>query len=146
MTRRELRRENEELRETLGLRGQRTIEEWERLPAAVRDPLAARALIAEWGDKGRGLIRLGFPAMHRLPPDRVHFYNDYVARVFDTPGVQAILSRDLARLDVEREAILSRQMWTAMYGEDGESLRAAALLIKVCGWLYRTGSAASDAS
>jgi hypothetical protein len=40
MTRRELRRENEELREALGLRGYRTIEEWELLPAAIRDPLA----------------------------------------------------------------------------------------------------------
>lgn len=74
MTRRELRRENEELRVALGLRGYRTIDEWERLPAAIRDPLAARAFVAEWGDKGRALIRLGFPAMNRLPPDRVHVF------------------------------------------------------------------------
>ena len=59
MTRRELRRENEELRAALGLHGQRTIEEWERLPQAFRDALAARAWIAAWGDAGRALIAWG---------------------------------------------------------------------------------------
>jgi hypothetical protein len=141
MTRRELRRENEELRDALGLRGYRTIEEWELLPAAIRDQLAARAFIAEWGDKGRALIRLGFPAMNRLPPDRVQLYHDYASRVLDTPGAQAIIKRDLARLDADREAILSRQLRTALYGEDGDSVRAAALLIKVCGWEFRADSA-----
>jgi hypothetical protein len=63
MTRRELRRENDELRDALSLRGLRTIEEWEALGAAIRDPLAARAFIAEYGDKGRALIRLGFPRL-----------------------------------------------------------------------------------
>jgi hypothetical protein len=53
VTRRELRQENAELREALGLHGDRTIDEWERLPAAIRDPLAARAFIAEWGDEGQ---------------------------------------------------------------------------------------------
>jgi len=50
-TRRELRRENEELRDALGLRGYRTIEDWEALPSALRDPLAARAFISEWGTR-----------------------------------------------------------------------------------------------
>ena len=137
MTRRERRRENEELRAALGLGGQRTIEEWEALPQAVRDPLAARAWIAEWGDPGRALVRLGFPAMNRLPPDKVGVYKEHIARVFETPGVQAILSRDLSRLDADREAILARQLRTALYGEDAESVRAAALLAKVCGWEFR---------
>ncbi len=137
MTRAEMRRELEELRKLLGLTNPRTIEKWEMLPPMVRDPLAARAFIAEWGDKGRALMRLGFPPMNRLPPDRVHAYSDCVTRVFDTPGVHEILKRDLSRLDADREAILSRQMRTALYGEDAESVRAAALLIKVCGWEYR---------
>ncbi len=141
MTRRERRRENEELRAALGLGGQRAIEEWETLPQAVRDPLAARAWIAEWGDPGRALVRLGFPAMNRLPPDKVGLYKDYTARVFETPGVQAILQRDLSRLDADREAILARQLRTALYGEDAESVRAAALLVKVCGWDSRGRSA-----
>ena len=101
-------------------------------------PLAARAWIAEWGDPGRALVRLGFPAMNRLPPDKVGLYKDYTARVFETPGVQAILRRDLSRLDADREAILARQLRTALYGEDAESVRAAALLAKVCGWEFRT--------
>ncbi len=124
MTRRERRRENEELRAALGLGGQRTIEEWEALPQAVRDPLAARAWIAEWGDPGRALVRLGFPAMNRLPPEKVPAYKDHIARVFETPGVQAILKRDLSRLDADREAILARQLpRTALYGEDAESVK-----------------------
>jgi|GEM_PF-4978759 hypothetical protein len=141
MTRRELRRENQELRNLLSLSGRRTIAEWEALPQALRDPLAARALIAEWGDKGRALIRLGFPAMNRLPPDKVRLYNEYITRVFETPRVRVILERDLARLDADREAILSRVTRAALYGEDGESVRAAALLIKVCGWEFRANAA-----
>lgn len=136
MTRRELRRENEELRDALGLRGYRTIEDWEALPSALRDPLAARAFISEWGDKGRALIRLGFPAMNKLPRDGVQLYKDHVTRVFDTPGVQAILKRDLSRIDLERDAMLSRLSWIGLHGEDGQSLRAIYLLAKVCGWYW----------
>jgi hypothetical protein len=125
-----MRREIDELRAALESRGFRTIENWEGLPAA-------RAFIAEYGDWSRALIRLGFPAMNRLPPDRVHLYDEHVARVFGTPGVEAILKRDLARLDLEREAILARLCRIGLYGEDGESVRAATLLIRVCGWESR---------
>jgi len=91
------------------------------------------------------LIRLGFPAMNRLPPDKVHVYHAYAERVFNTPGVQATLKRDLARFDPDREALIARMCRTALYGEDGESVRAAALLIKVCGWGYRGDSPAPSA-
>ena len=134
MTRRELRRENEELRAALELRGYRTIEDWEALPPLLRDPLAARAFIAEWGDFGRALIRLGFPVMNKLPPSQVHLYKDYVARIFETPEVQAILKRDLGRLDMEREAILSRQVSVALCGGPAQCVRAADLIAKVCKW------------
>jgi hypothetical protein len=136
MTRRELRRENDELRAALDLRGDRTIEEWEAFPPALRDPLAARAFLAEWGNRGNALIRLGFPPMNRLPPSKVHLYKDYAARVFDTPGIQAILKRDLSRIDLERDAMLSRLSWIGLHGEDDESLRAIDVLAKVCGWYY----------
>ena len=53
MTRAEMRRELEDLRKLLGLSKPRTMDEWEMLPPTVRDPLAARAFIAEWGDKAR---------------------------------------------------------------------------------------------
>jgi hypothetical protein len=137
MTRRELWRENEYLWAPLGLSKPRTIDDWEMLPQEIRDPLAARALVAEWGEAGRALIRLGFPAVNRLPPDKVSLYKEYIARVFETPGVRAILERDLSRLDADREAILARQSRTALYGEDAESVRAAALVAKVCGWTFR---------
>ena len=134
MTRRELRRENEDLRALLGLSKPRTLHDWEMLLQEIRDPLAARAFVAEWGDVGRALIRLGFPPMNRLPPKKVPLYKDYAARVFETPGVHAILERDLARLDADREAILSRQCRTALYGEDGQSVRAATMIARVCKW------------
>ncbi|MFZ0030620.1 MAG: hypothetical protein WAK84_01950, partial [Candidatus Cybelea sp.] len=73
--------------------------------------------------------------------NKVGLYKDYTARVFETPGVQEILKRDLSRLDADREAILSRQLRTALYGENAESVSAAALLIKVCGWEFRGESA-----
>jgi hypothetical protein len=135
MTRKELIRENGELRAVLELRGHRTIDEWEALPPDVRDPLAARAFIAEWGDFGRALIRLGFPAMNKLPPSQVHLYKDYIARIFETPGAQAILKRDLARLDIERDTILSRQAKIALQHPDAATrTRAAELIAKVCKW------------
>ena len=108
MTRAEMRRENQELRARLSLNSLRTIDEWEALPLEIRDPLAARAWIAEWGDPARALIRLGFAPMHRLPPNKVGMYRDHIARVFETSAVRAILKRDLGRLDADREAILAR--------------------------------------
>lgn len=45
------------------------------------------------GDKGRALTRLGFPAMNKLPPDRVRIYKDHVARVFDRQGVRRRFTR-----------------------------------------------------
>lgn len=51
------------------------------------------------------LIRLGFPALNKLPPDHAHLYKDYAARVFDTSGARAIVKSHLARFDPDREAI-----------------------------------------
>jgi len=57
-----------------------------------------------------------------------------VTRIFETPGVQAILKRDLSRLDAEREAILSRMCRAALYGNDAESVRVFPLIARVCKW------------
>lgn len=83
------------------------------------------------------MIRLGFPAMNKLPPSETHLYKDYTARVFDTPGVQAILKRELSRIDLERDAMLKRLHWIALADDNGQSLRTIDLLAKVCGWYYR---------
>ena len=64
----------------------------------------------------------------------VLLYKDYAGRAFETPGVQAILKRDLGRLDPDREMILARMCQTALYGEDAESVRASTLLMKVSQW------------
>lgn len=131
-----MRQQLQELRQLHGFTATRTIEEWEQFPPALRDPLAARAFLAEWGNLGNALIRLGFPPMNKLPPDQVHLYKDYTARVFDTPGVQAILKRDLSRIDLERDAMLSRLSWIALHGEADQCLRAIDVLAKVCGWYW----------
>ena len=135
MTRRELRRENEELRARLACAGIGRSRSGRQFPPALRDPLAARAFLAEWGNLGNALIRLGFPPMNKLPPDQVHLYKDYTARVFDTPGVQAILKRDLSRIDLA-ERMLSRLSWIALHGEADQCLRAIDVLAKVCGWYW----------
>ena len=56
MTRRELHREIAELPAVLGLRTHRTITEWEAMPQDVRDRLAARAWVSEWGDPTSALL------------------------------------------------------------------------------------------
>jgi hypothetical protein len=75
--------------------------------------------------------------MNKLTASQIQVYRDHVARVFDSPGVRAILKRDLARVDADQEAIISRLYRSAIYGDDATSVRAAALLIKVCGWDHR---------
>lgn len=104
------------------------------MPQEMRDGLAARAWISEWGDPTAALLRLGFPALNRLPPSKVRLYSDYVDRIFGTPGVQAILAHDPSSIDEERKSILARQVKIALYGDDAASVRAAASLLKVCGW------------
>ncbi len=47
-----MRREIDELRVAMELRSYRTIEEWKCCQFAIREPLAARAFIAEWVTKG----------------------------------------------------------------------------------------------
>ena len=143
MTRRELRRENDELRAALGMRGHRTVQEWERLPPTIRDPLAARALIVSWGDRVAALIRLGFPSLSQLPPSQVGAYRDHMERVFGTPGVAAILQRELAGVNAERAALLERQVRIALYGDDSASIRAFEALARVCAWAG-AGSAPSS--
>jgi hypothetical protein len=75
----------------------------------------------------------------------VRLYSDYVARVFGTPGVRAILKRDLAPIDKERASMLARQAKIALYGEDGDSVRAFEVLVKVCGWAFRGDPAPQEA-
>lgn len=146
MTRKQQREEIAALRALLGLSRRRTIQEWEQLPQDVRDGLAARAFVAEWGDLTAALIRLGFPALNKLPPNEARRYLDHIARIFGAPGVQAILARDLAAIDDERKSIVARQTKIALYGEDAESVRAAALLVKVCRWVFCAVPAPSDAA
>jgi hypothetical protein len=100
----------------------------------VRDGLAARAFLAEWGDCYSALRRLGFPPMSQLSPRVVEAYKDHVARVFQTPGVQAILRRELAFIEPEGRALLARMVQIALHGEASASTRAFECVARVCGW------------
>lgn len=141
MTRRELDAEIAKLRATLGLQKHRTISEWEAMPREVRDGLAARAFVAESGDAMSALVRLGFPGLNNLSKSEARRYGDYVSRIFGTPGVQAILKRDLASIDKERASLLARQVKIALHGQDADAVRAFEGLARVCGWAFRGDSA-----
>jgi hypothetical protein len=145
MTRRELHREIEELRTLLALSKHRTIGEWEAMPQERRDQLAAKAWISEWGDPTAAMLRLGFPALNKLPQSKVRLYSDYVTRIFQTPGVRAILKQALTPIDEDRAAMLARQVKIALHGEDTDAVRAFQALSKVCRWASRADSSPSDA-
>lgn len=126
----ELEREVKELRGRLELDGGLDVTLWEQFnPQDVRDALAARALIAEWGNPTNALIRLGIEATGE------HGRFDALAkRIFDTPGVRAILAKNLSEIEERKKDILARQVQIALYGDDDASVRAASQLAKVAGW------------
>lgn len=131
-TRSNLRAEVSDLTKTLEMERGYNIEEWERsMPQEMRDELAARALIACDGDAIRAAARLGFKgwagkkwASRHLPTDRI----------FNTPGCQAILRRDLASAEESRDLMIQRQIKIALYGEPVESTRAFQAIARVLGW------------
>jgi len=127
---RAVREENNELRRAAGGDIRWTLEEWEAvLPQHIRDAFAARALIASEGDGFRAVVRLGFAKL------RVNQAREIVQRVFLTPGVQAILARDLSEPEQHRQELVERQVRIALYGDDTNAVRAFQMLAKTCGWV-----------
>lgn len=129
----QLHQENIALRKALG-NDERTytIDEWEAtMPQDVRDGFAARALIVTRGDAFRALGMLGFPNVNKYGAKKFH---DVVERIFRTPGVQAALTRDLAKPEEHRQEIIARQISIALYADDEASTKAFVALSRVCGW------------
>lgn len=121
--------ENAELRRAL-IKHSCTFEEWASLlPQETRDALAARALMASEGDAFRAAVRLGLGRQHR--PEAA----EILPQVFGTPGVRAILERDLKEPEQNKHALIERQVKIALYGEDTASVRAFQMLAKTCGWV-----------
>lgn len=118
----------EHLKSLLG--AERTTEEsWaEYLPQDQRDQFAARALIQEWGDVQRALVRLGFECERGKRETR-----ELGDRIFTTPGCQEYLNRNLADLESGKQAMLTRLMQIAINGEDKNAVTAASQLSKIMG-------------
>jgi hypothetical protein len=124
----QLRKENDELRERLGMPST-DLETWEAMPIEWRDQMAARALVAEWLDARRALIRLGFGDL------RTEVWKPLVKIIFETDGVRANLARNLADIEANKQAFLQRTAQIALHSADeATSIRASELLARVGGW------------
>lgn len=131
------------LREVAGLDSKSTLQTWgAHAPQDWRDKMAADALIAEKLDERRALLRLGFkfdsPDGWTLPPE----FHAACEAVFGTPGVKAILERNLEDANSNKQKILARLVQTAMHGTDGESTRAAQQIARIADWNEGDKSAA----
>lgn len=130
---RELEEQVAHLTELLGAQ-KTTEEEWGAyLSQELRDQFAARALIQEWGDAPRALLRLGFDCPKRADNRWVPEVWALANRIFKTPGCQEILGRNFEDLEGQQKAMFARQMQIATTGNDADSVRAATLLAKVMG-------------
>jgi hypothetical protein len=131
-TRTQLIEEVAALHKTLDMERHYTIDEWEAsMPQHVRDEFAARALIVTYGSMFRALAMLGFPEVAKY---HAKDFREIAERIFGTPGVQAILKRDLAKPEEYRAQLISRQIEIALYEDPDRSTRAFTVLAKVCGW------------
>lgn len=104
-------------------------------PQELRDQMAATALFAEKLDEFNALRRLGFDPG---PRDRIApTFRDSVAlahRIFSTPGVRAILTRDLEDESANRRMVVTNLLQIAEHGTDAEKVRAAQTLAKYNDW------------
>lgn len=122
-----------EAKTTKLMRAQYTVAEWLRItPEPMREAMAARALEDAQGSVIKAAVALGFP-----PPlaGQLDAYSKVVIDpVFHTPGVKAILERDLREPEEWKRELLSRQVRIALYGDNESAIRAFANLARICGW------------
>lgn len=134
-----LERENQELRQRIGMDAPLDLTVWEMVNTQeMRDALAVRALIQEWGDPYKALMRLGF--QFKIEPngaigkeDREHV-RALIKRIFETDGVKTIYAKAFEDVEALKPEIINRQAQIALYGDDESSVRAASQLAKVAGW------------
>jgi len=131
---RQLENEVKELRARLALSEPVEVESWERvIPEEMRDQFAAMALMREWGSTANALARMGFDVGRGEGQIWGTALDALAARVFEKPGVTAILSHNFADVEASWQEILQRQRKIALYGDDDASARAAAQLAKIEG-------------
>lgn len=116
-------------------------------PQAVRDQMAASALIAERLDFVRALIRLGFkfedPAESSHPKRATRALGE---SIFGTPGCQAILN-EISETEIAptTTALIQRLKRTALGDDDKSSNVASMTLAKLMGLNKEKPQAAIDA-
>lgn len=114
----------------------RTLADWgSYLTQEQRDQFAARALLQEWGDITRALVRLGFRPV--LDKDGIQREKEewlaIAQAVFGTEGCQAALAANTATVEENRDKMLKRLMSIAINSDDQSSVRAASSLAKIMG-------------
>lgn len=104
-------------------------------PQELRDQMAASALFAEKLDEHNALRRLGFdPGPRDWTAPTYKDSRALAARIFGTPGVRAILTRDLEDESANRRMVVMNLLQIAEHGSDGEKVRAAQTLAKYNDW------------
>lgn len=131
----QLEAENAALRERLDLQLTGTanfedVDAWElSIGQKTRDELAVRAIFLHSGDMYHALRYLGFT----LPENRIE-QRALAKKVFDTPGVRALMEQNLAELEGHREKIIARQIQISLFGTNEDATRSAQLLARIGGW------------
>lgn len=112
-----------------------SFEDWgASAPQDIRDRMAARALVSEYLNGPNALKRLGFKITDEKGRLDRPYYLLLVKKVFETPGVRAILAHDLKDIEQVRKEVLARQTEIALHGEEGNAVRAATVIAKIAGW------------
>jgi len=137
----ELEAENKELREALLKADEQgdaqTLDDWMLLPQDMRDRLASRALVNEWGRYWHALLRLGFRTTKMTKADK-HALRE---AVFDTPGCIAIREASLSDIEARRKQIIARQAEIAIHGDDEQATRSATFVARTADWIRENPAA-----
>lgn len=139
VTRREIIKDQAEeikrLRAALGLQGKQTLESWGMVASQeLRDQMAAQALVAEYLHPTNALKRLGFEVKVDAQGHITEETKATCYEVFSTDGVKEILAQDFNDAYRYKDEVIGRLHKTARFGDNDQSVRAAALLADLVGW------------
>ena len=116
-----------------------TLETWNELPEELRNEVAARALVQTLLNRGPALYLLGFG------PRTTHESIKLGRAVFDCPGVQTLLRRNMRDQLARKPDILARLTEIAISGGELAAVRAALVLSKVLRWEAPPAGPVTDA-
>ena len=129
-----LKAEVKTLRERLGVEKPMDEETWgDFAPQHLRDEVAASALIEQGLHPLRGLERLGFTIEDHSDPK----WRELASRIFETPGVRAILDADAAKFAGNKDRVLNSlyEIGTDPLAPRPDRIRAIGQLAKMIeGW------------